>query len=141
MQSTYRYLFGPVPSRRFGRLLGVDLAPFKTCCYDRVFCQLGRTTNHTIRRREYVPTERVIEELKHSEHSGQASFRVFRCAVVQGMHVSTEAHVSTAGGNHRRIQYISPREGTGQPRYDYGNVAATALYGKADCRWIWHASQ
>jgi len=75
MQSTYRYLFGPVPSRRFGRSLGVDLTPYKTCCHDYIFCQLGRTTNKTIRRREYIPTERVIEELKHWLSSdGQADY-------------------------------------------------------------------
>ena len=59
----YRYLFGPVPSRRFGRSLGVDLNPHKTCSFDCVFCQLGRTTEKTITRREYVPTERVLSEL------------------------------------------------------------------------------
>jgi len=59
----YKYLFGPVPSRRFGRSLGVDLNPYKTCSLDCVFCQLGRTTEKTITRREYVPTERVLSEL------------------------------------------------------------------------------
>ncbi|MDY7035834.1 MAG: radical SAM protein, partial [Thermodesulfobacteriota bacterium] len=59
----YRYLFGPVPSRRFGRSLGVDLNPYKTCSLDCVFCQLGRTTKKTITRREYVPTESVLSEL------------------------------------------------------------------------------
>ena len=37
-------VYGPVPSRRLGRSLGVDLVPFKTCTYDCVYCQLGRTT-------------------------------------------------------------------------------------------------
>jgi wyosine [tRNA(Phe)-imidazoG37] synthetase (radical SAM superfamily) len=60
----YRYLFGPVPSRRFGRSLGVDISPYKTCSFDCLFCQLGRTTLKTIRREEYVPTQDVIEELK-----------------------------------------------------------------------------
>lgn len=64
MQAKYRYLFGPVPSRRFGRSLGVDLTPFKTCCYDCVFCQLGRTTTKTIRRKKYVPTDAVLAEIK-----------------------------------------------------------------------------
>jgi len=64
MQAKYRYLFGPVPSRRFGRSLGVDLTPFKTCCHDCVFCQLGRTTNKTIRRKEYVPTGAVLAEIE-----------------------------------------------------------------------------
>jgi wyosine [tRNA(Phe)-imidazoG37] synthetase (radical SAM superfamily) len=60
----YKYLFGPVPSRRFGRSLGIDLTPFKTCSLDCVFCQLGRTTEKTVARREYVPTDKVLAELK-----------------------------------------------------------------------------
>jgi wyosine [tRNA(Phe)-imidazoG37] synthetase (radical SAM superfamily) len=59
----YKYLFGPVPSRRFGRSLGVDLAPYKTCSQDCVFCQLGRTTHKTVRRKEYAPVDSVLEEI------------------------------------------------------------------------------
>jgi wyosine [tRNA(Phe)-imidazoG37] synthetase (radical SAM superfamily) len=57
-------IFGPVPSRRLGRSLGVDLVPFKTCTYDCIYCQLGRTTNKTIERREWVPLDDVLAELK-----------------------------------------------------------------------------
>ncbi|MDI6688509.1 MAG: radical SAM protein [Desulfobacterales bacterium] len=60
----YKYLFGPVPSRRFGRSLGVDLNRYKTCSLDCVFCQLGRTTEKTVIRQEYVPTDMVLSELK-----------------------------------------------------------------------------
>ena len=63
MNRKYKYLFGPVPSRRLGRSLGVDLTPFKTCSFDCIFCQLGRTTNKTLARDEYVPVKAVIEEL------------------------------------------------------------------------------
>ncbi len=58
-----KYIFGPVPSRRLGRSLGVDLAPFKTCSYDCIYCQLGRTTNKTIERREWVPLDGILAEL------------------------------------------------------------------------------
>ena len=58
------YIFGPVPSRRLGRSLGVDLVPFKTCTYDCIYCQLGRTTNKTVKRHEWVPLNDVLEELK-----------------------------------------------------------------------------
>ena len=71
--TTYKHLFGPVPSRRFGRSLGVDLTPCKTCSFDCVFCQLGRTTNKTTTRREYVPTGRVIEELDDWLGSGSTA--------------------------------------------------------------------
>ena len=57
-------LFGPVPSRRLGRSLGVDLVPLKTCSYDCVYCQLGRTTNKTIERREWIPLDPVLSELR-----------------------------------------------------------------------------
>ncbi|MGB2807606.1 MAG: radical SAM protein [Sedimentisphaerales bacterium] len=58
------YIFGPVPSRRLGRSLGVDLVPFKTCSYDCIYCQLGRTTNKTIKRKGWVPIDIVIDQLK-----------------------------------------------------------------------------
>lgn len=57
------HVFGPVPSRRLGLSLGVDLVPFKTCSYDCIYCQLGRTTNRTVERREYVPTHDVLDEV------------------------------------------------------------------------------
>jgi len=62
------FIFGPVPSRRLGRSLGVDLVPFKTCSYDCVYCQLGRTTNKTVERKEWVPLEQVIDQLKDHLH-------------------------------------------------------------------------
>lgn len=59
-----RYIFGPVPSRRLGRSLGVDLVPFKTCSYDCIYCQLGRTTSKTIERRQWVPLDDVLAQLE-----------------------------------------------------------------------------
>ena len=58
------YVFGPVPSRRLGRSLGVDLVPLKTCSYDCIYCQLGRTTCKTIERKEWVPLDAVLNELE-----------------------------------------------------------------------------
>jgi len=65
-----RNVYGPVPSRRLGSSLGVDIIPFKYCSYDCVYCQLGRTTEKTIERREYVPVNDVLEELKTSLKEG-----------------------------------------------------------------------
>ncbi len=59
----YQYLFGPVPSRRFGRSLGVDLLCERRCSFDCVFCEAGVTDVLTVERREYVPTGAVIAEL------------------------------------------------------------------------------
>jgi len=58
------YIFGPVPSRRLGRSLGVDLVPFKTCSYDCVYCQLGGTTNKTTQRKQWAPVDIIISQLK-----------------------------------------------------------------------------
>jgi wyosine [tRNA(Phe)-imidazoG37] synthetase (radical SAM superfamily) len=56
------HLFGPVPSRRLGRSLGVDLIPPKTCPYDCIYCEVGPTTCQTRERFSYQ-TEAIIEEL------------------------------------------------------------------------------
>jgi wyosine [tRNA(Phe)-imidazoG37] synthetase (radical SAM superfamily) len=57
------YVFGPVPSRRLGWSLGIDLVPFKTCSFDCIYCQLGRTTAQTTERKEYVPVKDVLREV------------------------------------------------------------------------------
>ena len=64
------YVYGPVPSRRLGRSLGVDLVPFKTCSYDCVYCQLGRTTNKTLDLAEYVPVDSMLGELRDKLKEG-----------------------------------------------------------------------
>ncbi len=62
-QSNFKYIFGPVPSRRLGRSLGIDLVPHKVCSFDCIYCQLGRTTNKTLERKEYFPFDEIVEEL------------------------------------------------------------------------------
>jgi len=64
MADSFGHVYGPVPSRRLGRSLGIDLVPFKTCTYDCVYCQLGRTTKKTIKRKEYVSVDDILIELK-----------------------------------------------------------------------------
>ena len=59
----FQHLFGPVPSRRLGISLGVDLVPHKTCTLNCVYCESGKTTNLTLERKEYVPTEPILVEL------------------------------------------------------------------------------
>ena len=61
----YNHLFGPVPSRRLGISLGLDLVPMKTCTLNCIYCECGRTTHLTLNRREYVPFEEVKKELSH----------------------------------------------------------------------------
>jgi wyosine [tRNA(Phe)-imidazoG37] synthetase (radical SAM superfamily) len=71
-ERSFRHVYGPVPSRRLGRSLGVDLVPFKTCTYDCVYCQLGRTTTKTTERKDYVPVEEVLSELREWLGRGEA---------------------------------------------------------------------
>ncbi len=59
----YRHLFGPVPSRRLGLSLGVDLLSDKTCSFDCVFCEVGRTRDLTLDRKEYVSPDVILSEL------------------------------------------------------------------------------
>ena len=59
----YKHLFGPVPSRRLGMSLGIDLVPAKVCSLNCVYCEVGKTTDLTLERKEYIPYEEVIAEL------------------------------------------------------------------------------
>ncbi|MBN1568622.1 MAG: radical SAM protein [Acidobacteria bacterium] len=68
-----KHIYGPVPSRRLGRSLGIDLVPYKTCTYDCIYCHLGPTTNKTIKRREYVAIADIIQELEE-KLSGSDTF-------------------------------------------------------------------
>jgi wyosine [tRNA(Phe)-imidazoG37] synthetase (radical SAM superfamily) len=61
----YQHLFGPVPSRRLGMSLGVDLVPHKVCSLNCVYCECGRTTELTLERKEYVSYETVTREIEH----------------------------------------------------------------------------
>ena len=61
-----RFVFGPLPSRRLGRSLGVDPIPFKTCNWNCVYCQLGRSAPLQAERREWTPTDQVIGEIEEA---------------------------------------------------------------------------
>lgn len=71
VQSTgYRYIFGPVASRRFGRSLGVDLLGQRICSFNCIFCEAGPTQTCTMKRDVYVPIEVVLGELRAWYGSG-----------------------------------------------------------------------
>ncbi len=61
-----KYIYGPVPSRRLKRSLGIDLIPMKVCSFSCIYCQLGRTRHLSVERKKYVPEDEVIMELKQS---------------------------------------------------------------------------
>lgn len=64
MLSRYKYLFGPVASRRLGLSLGVDIVPFKTCTYNCVYCECGPTTKLITERQSWYEREEVLDEIK-----------------------------------------------------------------------------
>ena len=64
MDESIKYLFGPIPSRRLGRSLGVSPIPEQTCNYTCVYCQLGRTTHMTNKRQNFFPCEEILEEFR-----------------------------------------------------------------------------
>ena len=66
-------VFGPVPSRRLGRSLGINNIPPKTCTYSCVYCQLGKTTNMTMERRSFYEPEVIFQNVK--EKLGELALR------------------------------------------------------------------
>lgn len=73
-----KLLYGPVPSRRLGRSLGVDIVPYKVCSYDCIYCQLGRTTRLTATPEPLVSPKDVIFEVgQWLEQGGVADYITF----------------------------------------------------------------
>ena len=56
--------FGPVPSRRLGRSLGINNIPPKFCSYSCVYCQVGRTLNMQVERKDFYEPDRILEEVR-----------------------------------------------------------------------------
>lgn len=70
-----KFIFGPVPSRRLGISLGVDIVPYKTCTLDCIYCECGKTTDLTVERKSFIDPEIVLKQLyqavnsdKHLDH-------------------------------------------------------------------------
>lgn len=75
-----KYVFGPVPSRRLGQSLGIDTIPLKTCNWNCVYCQLGRSVPLTNKRLEYFPQEEILVEVKQAlaaHKSGEINWVTF----------------------------------------------------------------
>ncbi len=58
------HLFGPVPSRRLGVSLGIDPIPKKVCTLDCVYCEVAQTSFKTLERKEYIPADEILRELR-----------------------------------------------------------------------------
>jgi wyosine [tRNA(Phe)-imidazoG37] synthetase (radical SAM superfamily) len=70
-EQTVKYVFGPVPSRRLGQSLGIDTIPLKTCNWNCVYCQLGRTQPLVNERKEYHPSKVILAEVKEALEAHQ----------------------------------------------------------------------
>ncbi len=57
-------VFGPIPSRRLGQSLGIDPIPLKTCNWNCVYCQLGRSTPLVNERKNYFVPEAILAEVQ-----------------------------------------------------------------------------
>lgn len=68
-----KHIYGPVPSRRLGFSLGVDLVSYKTCSFDCIYCQLGQTTNKTVERKEYVKKDEILPQIEQEISKRPAS--------------------------------------------------------------------
>ncbi|KPL76932.1 radical SAM protein [Ornatilinea apprima] len=66
-----KYVFGPVPSRRLGQSLGIDPIPLKTCNWNCVYCQLGRTRPLVNERKEFFPADEILSEVKQALEAHQ----------------------------------------------------------------------
>jgi len=65
------YVFGPVSSKRLGQSLGVDLLPSKSCTWNCIYCQLGRTKEFVTERQEFFPKEEILAEILETVNSGK----------------------------------------------------------------------
>lgn len=57
------FIYGPIFSRRLGLSLGIDIIPHKTCSFDCIYCECGKTDMLTVERKEYFPYEEIVQEL------------------------------------------------------------------------------
>ena len=65
------FIYGPVPSRRLGHSLGIDILPYKTCSLDCVYCQLGPTTKKTVERKKCFSVKDILSCIKQAVETGQ----------------------------------------------------------------------
>ena len=65
-KKNFKYIYGPVSSWRLGSSLGIDLLSQeeKVCSFDCVYCQVGKTKTPATKRKLYVPTEKIVAEIK-----------------------------------------------------------------------------
>ncbi|WP_025270248.1 radical SAM protein [Hippea sp. KM1] len=72
------FLFGPVPSRRLGLSLGINIIPFKVCSYRCIYCEVGKTTELTIERKSFFDVDAIKREFEENiSRIGKIDFVTF----------------------------------------------------------------
>src|SRR3989304_4740935 len=68
-------VFGPIPSRRLGRSLGINNIPPKVCSYSCVYCQIGLTDSMSVARKEFHFPDEIFKDVsakvKHLQNAGE----------------------------------------------------------------------
>jgi wyosine [tRNA(Phe)-imidazoG37] synthetase (radical SAM superfamily) len=100
------HVFGPVPSRRLGRSLGVDLTPRKVCSFDCIYCQVGRTTRKTTAREQFIGASDLVAEVRAKlktvprpdyitlSGSGEPTLHAGIGEIIDGLHRITDVPVA-----------------------------------------------
>jgi wyosine [tRNA(Phe)-imidazoG37] synthetase (radical SAM superfamily) len=71
------YAYGPVPSRRLGRSLGVSPIPHKTCSYNCIYCQLGQTGKLQVKRESFYPKEDILSDIEKVMNPANVDYITF----------------------------------------------------------------
>jgi wyosine [tRNA(Phe)-imidazoG37] synthetase (radical SAM superfamily) len=116
-----QHLFGPVPSRRLGVSLGIDLTPDKACSLNCVYCECGSTARLTADRAEYAPTAEVIAELDAYLAGGPR---------LDSITFSGSGEPTLHSGLGAIIAHLKDRH----PRYAVTVLTNSTLLGRADVR-------
>ncbi len=117
----YKHLFGPVPSRRLGISLGVDLVEHKTCNFNCIYCEAGTTTNLTNTREDYVSFEEIKKELDdYLCKNPELDYITFSGAGEPTLHKYLG----------QMISYIKEK----YPKYKLALITNSALFGNEDLR-------
>jgi len=100
--SEYSIAFGPIPSRRLGRSIGINNIPPKICSYGCIYCQIGRAIKMDDQRREYYSAEEVVQAVREKvEKSLQAGEKIDYLTFVPDGESTLDIHL---GGEIRQLK-------------------------------------
>lgn len=81
----FKYIYGPIKSRRLGLSLGLSLSPGKTCNLNCIYCQWGRTAETVSKRKEYAESDEIIAELKSWMRQNPATAKKLKFVTLSGL--------------------------------------------------------